>query len=332
MTKTLALALVFVLTLATTLPVGAQSGGSPWKPEVRFIKIGVSSAGGDWFRAGAKFSTMIPVVLPDIAASTVIGGGVVNVTRIGKGETQIGFALTPYPEQGYKGESKHYPTPLKNVRLIASNLGRSVVVAMVVLKDSPIKGVADLKGKRIVPGDRGWGTTELVEALLATGGMTTDKFKADGGTISYTSITDRSKALQDKNVDAIFVPAQVAYPDLMAVQQAAGIRVIGFPNDVVEKTIATMPGLVKSKVPKGLYGVVDQDLPSPGFLQQLIVDAALSDELVYRITKLWWERIKDIHEIAPGLDQANVKMAMEHATIPFHPGALRYYKEVGVAR
>jgi len=198
------LALVLTLILALTIPatVGAQ-----WKPEVKFIKIGVSSAGGDWFRAGAKFSTMIPAALPEVASSTVIGGGVVNVTRIGKGETQMGFALTPYPEQGYKGESKHYPTPHKNVRLIASNLGRHVVVAMVVLKDSPIKSVNDLKGKRIVPGDRGWGTTELVEALMAAGGMTTEKFKADGGTISYTSITDRSKALQDKNVDAIFVPA-----------------------------------------------------------------------------------------------------------------------------
>lgn len=167
---------------------------------------------------------------------------------------------------------------------------------------------------------------------MAGVGMPADKFKADGGTISYTSITDRSKALQDKNVDAIFVPAQVNYPDLMAVQQAAGIRLIGFPDDLVDRTLATMPGLVKAKVPRGLYGVVDQDLSSPGFLQQLIVDAGLSDELVYRITKLWWEKIKDIHEIAPGLDQANVKMAMEHATIPFHPGALRYYKEIGVAR
>jgi len=148
MTKALVLALVVTVTLST--PVAAQ-----WKPEVKFIKIGVSSAGGDWFRAGAKFSTMLPAALPEVASSTVIGGGVVNVTRIGKGETQMGFALTPYPEQGYKGESKHYPTPLKNVRLIASNLGRHVVVAMIVLKDSPIKSVHDLKGKRIVPGDRG---------------------------------------------------------------------------------------------------------------------------------------------------------------------------------
>jgi TRAP transporter TAXI family solute receptor len=324
-----ALALVLALALALVVPATADA---QWKPEVKFIKIGVSSAGGDWFRAGAKFSTMLPSVLPDVASSTVIGGGVVNVTRVGKGEAQIAFALTPYPEQGYNGQGKHYPTAFKNVRLIASNLGRTVVVAMVVLQDSPIKSIHDLKGKRIVPGDRGWGTTELVEALMAAGGMPPEKFKADGGTISYTSITDRSKALQDKNVDAIFVPAQVNYPDLMAVQQAAGIRVIGFPNDLVEKTLATMPGLVKSKVPKGLYGVVDQDLASPGFLQQLIVDAGLSDELVYRMTKLWWTRIKDIHEIAPGLDQADVKMAMEHATIPFHPGALRYYKEVGVAR
>jgi TRAP transporter TAXI family solute receptor len=333
MTKALSICLAVILALASTVPVTAQTGGgSQWKPEVKFIKIGVSSAGGDWFRAGAKFSTIIPTLFPEVASSTVIGGGVVNPTRIGKGETQIAFALTPYPEQAYKGETKNYPQPLKNVRLIASNLGRHVVVAMVVLKDSPIKSVADIKGKRIVPGDRGWGTTELVEALMAVQGMPIDKFKAEGGTISYTSITDRSKALQDKNVDAIFIPAQNAYPDLMAVHQAAGIRVIGFPNDAVEKTLGMMPGLVKSKVPKGLYGVVDADLASPGFLQQMIVDANLSDELVYRITKLWWERIKEIHEIAPGLDQANVKIAMEHATIPFHPGALRYYKEVGVAR
>ncbi|HEU4371484.1 MAG TPA: TAXI family TRAP transporter solute-binding subunit [Methylomirabilota bacterium] len=327
MRKTFALALVLVFALAPLAPAGAQ-----WKPEIKFLKIGVSSAGGDWFRAGAKFSTMIPAALPEVASSTVIGGGVVNVTRIGKGEAQIAFALTPYPEQGYKGESKHYPTPFKNVRLIASNLGRPVTVALIVLKDSPIKSLADIKGKRIVPGDRGWGTTELVEALMASAGMPVDKFKAEGGTISYTSIADRSKALQDKNVDAIFIPAQVNFPDLMAVQQAAGLRVIGFPADAIDKTMVTMPGLIKSTVGKGLYGVLEQDLPSPAFLQQMIVDAGLSDELVYRITKLWWEKIKDIHEIAPGLNQADVRMAMEHATIPFHPGAVRYYKEVGVAR
>jgi TRAP transporter TAXI family solute receptor len=327
MKKSLVLVLIVSLLVGSAAPAASQ-----WKPEIKFVKIGVSSAGGDWFRAGAKFSTIIPTALPEVSASTVIGGGVINPTRIGKGEVQMAFALTPYPEQAYKGETKNYPTPLKNVRLIASNLGRNVVVAIVVLKDSPIQSIQDLKGKRIVTGDRGWGTTELAEALMAGVGMPPDKFKADGGTISYTSITDRSKALQDKNVDAIFIPAQVNYPDLMAVQQAAGIRVIGFPNDLVDKTLGTMPGLVKSKIPKGLYGVLDQDLASPGFLQQMIVDASLSDELVYRITKLWWERIKEIHEIAPGLDQANVKMAMEHATIPFHPGALRYYKEVGVAR
>ena len=324
MMKPLALALVLAL---AAVPAAAQ-----WKPEIQFLKIGVSSAGGDWFRAGAKFSTMVPEALPGLASSTVIGGGVVNVTRIGKGEAQMAFALTPYPEQGYKGESKHYPKPIKNVRLIASNLGRHVVVAMIVLKDSPIKSIQDIKGKRIVAGDRGWGTTELAESFMAAAGMPPDKFKADGGTISYTSITDRSKALQDKNVDAIFIPAQVNYPDLMAVQQSSGLRVIGFSDDVVAKALVTMPGLVKSTVPKGLYGVAGDNLATAGFLQQLIVDAGLSDELVYRITKLWWEKIKDIHEIAPGLDQANVKMAMEHATIPFHPGALRYYKEVGVAR
>lgn len=326
MRRPLALALALALALVPLAPATAQ-----WKPEIKFLKIGVSSAGGDWFRAGAKFSTMVPAALPELSATTVIGGGVVNVTRIGKGEAQMAFALTPYPEQGYHGQGK-YPAPIKNVRLMASHLGRTVVIALLVPKDSPIKTLADLKGKRVVPGDRGWGTTELAEALMAAAGMPPDKFKADGGTLSYTSITDRSKALQDRNVDAVFIPAQVPYPEMMAVQQAIGLRSIPFPAELVDKTVGMVPGVIKSKVPRGLYGIVDEETPSPGFLQQLIVDAGLSDELVYRLTRLWWERIKEIHEIAPGLNQADVRLAMENATIPFHPGAVRYYKEVGVAR
>lgn len=320
------IALSLVLSLVLVPAAVAQ-----WKPEVKFIKIGVSSAGGDWFRAGAKFSIMVPAALPEVSATTLIGGGVVNVSRVGKGEAQIAFALTPSPEEGYHGRGT-FKEAYKNVRLVASNLGRTVTIALFVLKDSPIKTLADLKGKRIVPGDRGWGTTVLAEAVMAAAGMTPEKFKADGGTISYTSITDRSKALQDRNLDAIFIPAQVAYPDLMVVQQAIGLRAIPLPADVVERTVSTVPGAVKGKVPKGLYGVVGDEYHSPGFLQQLIADSNLSDELVYRLTKLWWERIKEIHEIAPSLDQADVKLAMEGATIPFHPGALRYYKEIGIAR
>jgi len=319
-------ALSLVLSLVLVPAAAAQ-----WKPEVKFIKIGVSSAGGDWFRAGAKFSTMIPQILPEVSATTLIGGGVVNVSRVGKGEAQIAFALTPYPENGYHGKG-NYKEPIKNLRLVASNLGRTVSIAIIVLKDSPIKTIYDLKGKRIVAGDRGWGTTVLAETMMAAAGMPPEKFKAEGGSISYTSIADRSKALQDRNLDAIFIPAQVAYPDLMVVQQAIGLRAIPLPADVVERTTSMVPGAVKGKVAKGLYGVVDQELDSPGFLQQLIADAGLSDELVYRVTKLWWERVKEIGEIAPTFDQANVKLAMEGATIPFHPGALRYYKEIGIAR
>ena len=322
------LALSLVLSLVVISVAFAQP---QWKPEIQFLKFGVATAGGDWFRAGAKFTTMIPEALPGVSASTLMGGGVVNVTKVGKREAQVAFALTPSPEEGYQGKGP-FKEEFKNIRLIASNLGRNPVIACFVLKDSPIKTFADLKGKRIVPGDRGWATTVLVEGIMTAAGMPPDKFKAEGGTISYTSITDRSKALQDRNVDAIFMPASVTYPDLMVVQQAIGLRAIPLPNDAVDKTLAVVVGVTKTTVPEGLYGVVGKGYVSPGFLQQFIADAGLSDELVYRVTKLWWERIKEIKEVAPVFGGADVRIAMEHATIPFHPGALRYYKEVGVAR
>ena len=155
------MALSFVLA-----PSAFAQQPQPWKPEVKFLKFGVATAGGDWFRAGAKFTTMIPEVLPGVSANTLMGGGVVNVTKVGKGEAQLAFASTPYPENGYEGKGD-YKEPFKNLRLIASNLGKPIVVALFVLKDSPIKSMADLKGKRIVPGDRGWATTVLAEAMMA---------------------------------------------------------------------------------------------------------------------------------------------------------------------
>ena len=134
-------------------------------------------------------------------------------------------------------------------------------------------------------------------------------------------------------MDAIFIPAQVELPRPDG--GAAGGR---DPRDRLperrrgQDARDRCPASSRARCPRVSTAWWSRISPSPGFLQQLIVDAGLSDELVYRITKLWWEKIKDIHEIAPGLDQANVKMAMEHATIPFHPGAIRYYKEIGVAR
>jgi TRAP transporter TAXI family solute receptor len=261
--------------------------------------------------------------------TTLIGGGIVNVKNVAKGDAQFAFSLSPYPENGYYGRHE-FKEALPNIRLMAASVGRRASICLVVLKDSPIKTLADIKGKRITPGDRGWGTTHLVEAVMSAAGMAPEKFKADGGTISYLTITDRAKALQDRNLDAIFMPCQVNYPDLMVVQQAVGIRVIGFEESLLKKAMEMIPGTVAAPIPKGLYGVVQEDIPSVGFNQQMIVRADLSEELVYRLTKLWWERIKEIEEIAPSLNPSDPKKAVEGATIPWHPGALRYYKEIGL--
>jgi TRAP transporter TAXI family solute receptor len=315
--------------LCSLVGVAALAGTAPWKPEIKFLKIGVATAGGDWFRAGAKFATMVSEAIPELAATTLVGGAIVNVKNVAKGDAQMAFSLTPYPENGYHGRHE-FKEPLPNIRLMAANVGRKVSLCLMVLKDSPIKSLYDIKGKRITPGDRGWGTTHLAEAIMTAAGMPPDKFKAEGGTISYLSITDRAKALQDRNLDAIFMPCQVNYPDLMVVQQAVGLRIIGFDEALLAKAMEMIPGTVSAPIPKGLYGIVEADIPSVGFIQQMIVRDDLSEELVYRLTKLWWERVKEIEEIAPTFNPSDPKRALEGATIPVHPGALRYYREIGV--
>jgi uncharacterized protein len=256
-------------------------------------------------------------------------GAIVNVKNVAKGDAQFAFSLIPYPENGYHSRPE-FNEPLKNIRLMAASVGRQVTICLMVLKDSPIKSLQDIKGKRITPGDRGWGTTHLAESLMAAAGISPEKFKADGGTISYLSITDRAKALQDRNLDAIFMPCHVNYPDLMVVHQAVGLRIIGIEEPLLKKAMEMIPGTISSPIPKGLYEVVAEDIPSVGFNQQMIVREDMSEELVYPLTKLWGERVKVIEEIAPTFTPSDPKKALEGATIPVHPGAVRYYKEIGV--
>jgi uncharacterized protein len=320
---------VILTVLFTLVGALALAGTTQWKPEVKFLKIAVATAGGDWFRAGAKFSTIIPEAIPELSVTTLVGGAIVNVKNVAKGDAQFGFSLTPYPENGYHGRHE-FKEPLPNIRLMAASVGRRASLCLMVLRDSPIKTLQDIKGKRITPGDRGWGTTHLAESLMTAAGMPPEKFKADGGTISYLSITDRAKALQDRNLDAIFMPCQVNYPDLMVVQQAVGLRIIGFEEALLKKAMEMIPGTISAPIPKGLYGIVEEEIASVGFNQQMIVRDDLSEELVYRLTKLWWERVKEIEEIAPTFDPSDPKRALEGATIPVHPGALRYYREIGV--
>jgi len=220
---------LIVMTLAIFVSLAFVAAAAQWKPEIKFLKIGVATAGGDWFRAGAKFSTIVSEAIPELSTTTLMGGGIVNVKNVAKGDAQLAFSVTPYPENGYHGRHE-FKEPLTNLRLMAATVGRRASLCLVVLKDSPIKTLAGIKGKRITPGDRGWATTHLAESLMTAAGMPPEKFKAEGGTISYLSITDRAKAILADMLgeSATLFKEKVNYkvpgcrPDKLHQDQAAG--------------------------------------------------------------------------------------------------------------
>jgi TRAP transporter TAXI family solute receptor len=122
------------------------------------------------------------------------------------------------------------------------------------------------------------------------------------------------------------IPAASAM-DLAAARK---IRLIALPDDKINAMQQINAGYLKHVVPKGTYTNVDYDVPGIGYLSHLVVSAKLPDDLVYRITKALAKNIPRFGEVIKDMKGVTPKDLAVDIGIPFHPGALKYYKEVGL--
>lgn len=227
--------------------------------------------------------------------------------------------LFEYQEQtGGKGYNDH---------LVA--LGPEAYLAMMVRADSPFRAVADLKGKR-VSWDFGGHIAAKVdtEALLANGGLTMD----DVQTVPVANVNDGVKALVQKRVDAtmeVLVAGVVKEADVRI-----GVRFL--PVDPSPEAVKRMqekfPGCYAVEVAPGDpgSGVLKSKQHCLGFRKPLIVRGNLSEDAVYLVTKTLYENYKDLWPFHPMLKMWNADaMADPSATIPYHPGAIKFYQQAG---
>lgn len=300
---------------ATLAPVPTLSG-------TRRLSVGTGAVGGVFYVYGGGIASVLSKNVPGLqvtAESTA--GSVDNLKLLNAKRGDLGLAFSDTAYEALKGEGQFKalgPTPLKALAVLYFAYNH-----LVVFDESPIKTVADLKGKRVSTSSPGTGSEIVALRTLEAAGLDPDKDIIR----ERLGAQESANAMKDRKIDAFFFHGSniAAIIDLAA---TPGIKIRLIPQGDLVPKIAAKYGPVYSVgvIPKGVYKGVDVDTPAVASTTLLVVREDFPEDVAYWITRTLFEKKADlalIHKSAEELTSTGTSVA-------FHPGAIRYFKEMGL--
>ncbi|NLK97414.1 MAG: TAXI family TRAP transporter solute-binding subunit [Epulopiscium sp.] len=199
-------------------------------------------------------------------------------------------------------------------------------VCQVVAK-SGITSIEDLRGKRVSVGDVGSGVEFNARQILEAYGMTFDDI-----VVSNLSFGDSATALKDDKIDAFFCVAGAPTTAIVELATSNQINLLEVDDEHAAKLIEKYPFYTKFSVPGGSYKGVDNEVQTVAVVATYIVSDSLSEDLVYNMTKALFENAEEIAKAHPKGAELDPAYSVSSISIPLHPGAEKYYKEIGVLK
>jgi TRAP transporter TAXI family solute receptor len=288
----------------------------------KLMSLATASLGGTYYIVGSGLAEVISKALPDIQVNAVIAqGSTGNPLLIHSKEAELGMSNYYSGMNAVQG-NKPYPTKL-NIAGICK-LQYSILHLVTFAGRNDIKRVSDFKGKKIAVGPAGGGGVLMFKQILPFWGL-----KLEDITPSYISYTDGSEALKDKKVDLNMPHGAPPLEAVSGLTVQNNIKIISMEKSKLKAINKKYPYYEAAVIPAGTYKGIDKDMTSVGIQDILVVNKAVSENDVYRITKAIYESLEKLRKIHPSLQ----KMTFENyrnSLVPLHPGALKFYKEKGI--
>lgn len=344
MKKTLALclSLLMVLSLALTAcsspapeakqPAAEEPAASEPAQEAAinkddyFITVATGPTSGLYYPIGGAFSNVIKNKLGYKSSAQSTGASVENINLIAEGKADLAITMSDSIDQAYKGtgafEGKGAKTNLRALMGLYPNY-----VQLVTTDKSGITKFEDLKGKRVGIGAPNSGVELNARMMYEAHGMTYEDSKVD-----YLNYGEAIDQMKNGLIDAAFVTSGIPNATVMELGTTNKIVLVPIEGTGADKLIEKYPFFVREIIPKDTYST-DTDVNTVTVRNILIVRNELPEEVVYDITKGIFENIGDIKA---SHNTANKHISLENSQIgvgiPLHPGAEKYYKEMGIIK
>jgi TRAP transporter TAXI family solute receptor len=291
------------------------------------LSIATGGTGGVYYPLGGGLANVLSKVIPGMAATAeVTGGSVDNMRLIGTGKPYIAFTQADAALDALKGQDKFKGKPIPVRNLVVAYPNRMHVVTV---EGTGVNKIEDLRGKRVSTGSPGSATEVFAFRVIEAAGMDHDKDMRRERLGAAESVN----AIKDRKIDAFFwvggLPT-AAVTDLAATP-GVKIKLIDIAQLVPAMSKKYGNIYVADVIPKGTYPGQTTDNHQASVQNLIVANENMNEQLAYNITKAVFDHQKDlvaVHKEAANITLANQKEA--NSAIPWHPGAIRYYKEKGV--
>jgi len=310
---------VIVVVLCVIGLAGLASAG-----EVKLI-LATGGTAGTYYPYGGAMSKIWNSKIPGMnVTAQATGASVENVRLINKDEVELAMVQSDTIDFAFKAQEtfKEKLTKMAVVAVLYPEL-----IHIVVRGDLGIQSFSGLRGKKIGVGAPGSGTEANYRQLL-------DLYKIGKDDVSaqYLSFAESADQFKDNRIDAFMVTGGVPTSAIMDVATQRSIKILPIEDTMLSILTNKYPFLSAAVIPANSYKGVTTDVKTAAVNAVLIAHPKLSDDVVYSLTKALFENQAELASAHAKGKVLSLQGAVVGVSIPFHPGAAKYYKEKGVLK
>jgi TRAP transporter TAXI family solute receptor len=300
----------------------------PFAAQAQNLSIATGGTGGVYYPLGGGMAAVLSKYVQGMQATAeVTGGSVANLQLIGTGKPYLAMTMVDAGLDAYKGQDKFTgkPVPVRTLMVMYPN--RMHVVS---IEGRGVAKMADLKGKRVSTGSGGSATEVMAFRVIEAAGLDKDKdMKRE-----RLGVAESANALKDGKIDAFFWVGGLPTAAVSDLAHSPGTKIKMIDHaDLVGKMNQKYGNLyVQDRIPKETYKGMEADNRQATVMNLLVAHQNMDEATAYNILKAVFEHRDElirVHKEAENFKLENQKTAAAGG-IPWHPGAIRYFKEKGV--
>ena len=315
---------LLALALSTACgPSETPTASAPETAEKRFLSVGTAPTGGAFFVVGSALADVADENIENWTVSAeATAGSRENIRRLIQGDLDFALSNAAISYFGVRGEStwdKAYP--IRAVMTLAPN-----VALFITPQSSGIEKVADLRGKRVTVGPAGAGFEMFVGPVVEAHGLTYDDFTPLNATQSGAV-----DLLSDGSAAAAFLGGAVPTASITQAASSMEIRLIPYAEEAKTQLMSDYAFFAPATIPAGTYRGQEADYAGLNVgSMHLITAESVPEDTVYQLTKTIYENRAGVVERHPAGRAIQPQNVVRDTGTPFHPGAIRYYREIGI--
>ncbi|MGH8619479.1 MAG: TAXI family TRAP transporter solute-binding subunit [Burkholderiales bacterium] len=312
---------------ALVLAAGTLLAAGAFAQEKINLSIATGGTGGVYYPLGGGMANVFSKTIPGMQATAeVTGGSVDNMRLIGTGKPYIALTQVDAALDALDGTGKFTGTkiPVRTLMVLYTNLMHAVTV-----EGTGINTINDLKGKRVSTGSPGSATEVFAFRVLEAAGLDPQKDIRS----ERLGASESANAMKDKKIDAFFFVAGLPTSAVTDLAATPGVKIKFLDHANLIPAMVKKSGAIyiADVIPKATYPGMAADNQATAVTNLLVANANMSDQTAYNIVKTIFDKRPDliaVHKAAADITLENQKPG--NSPVPWHPGAVRYFKEKGL--